>query len=247
LILRTSAVKSAAARQLENSDRVNISGIAAITGISRGEVSRILDASRSLTVGAIQGRLSITSRILSAWHYDPGYLTTDRRPRDLKIFGGGPTFESLVRTYGQGIPVRAILDELKRVGAIQLLTSSQKIRPKMFLAINPRITHKKIRDLDATTDDLFLCLMNPSDAEFERVSGTKVWSGRVPLVRRKLGPKAIALLQELRTVLALKKPKHRSEDAQKVAHMSMKIVYRETQDQLAKRSLKGRRNFHRIR
>ncbi len=41
-ILRTAAVHTAAARQLKDSDRVNISGIAAVTGISRGEVSRIL-------------------------------------------------------------------------------------------------------------------------------------------------------------------------------------------------------------
>jgi uncharacterized protein DUF6502 len=247
LILRTAAVESVAARQLENSNRVNISGIAAITGIPRAEVSLILNRSRSLTIGAIQGRPSIASRILSAWHRDPDYLTTDRRARDLKIFGAGPTFESLVRTYGQGIPVRAILDELKHVGAIQLLTSSQKIRPKKFLAINPRITHKIVRELDATTDDLFLCLLNPSDAAFERVFGTKVWSGPVPQVRRRLGPNAIALLRELQAILALKKPRHRSEDGQWVAHLSMKIVYKETQDQLAKRLLKSRRNFQRIR
>jgi Family of unknown function (DUF6502) len=246
LILRTAAVESVAARQLENSNRVNISGVAAITGIPRAEVSRILNPSGSLTIGAIQGRPSITSRILSAWHCDPDYLTTDRRARDLKIFGAGPTFESLVRTYGQGIPVRAILDELKHVGAIQLLTSSQKIRPKMFLAINPRITHKIVRELGATTDDLFLCL-NPSDAAFERVFGAKVWSGPVPQVRRRLGPNAMALLRELQTILALKKPRHRSKHGQWVAHLSMKIVYKETQDQLAKRLLKSRRNFHRIR
>lgn len=117
----------------------------------------------------------------------------------------------------------------------------------MFLAINPRITHKIIRELDATTDDFFLCLLNPSDAAFERVSGTKAWSGPVPQVRSRLGPNAIVVLRELQTALALKKPKHRSEDGQWVAHMSMKIVYRETRDQLAQRLLKSRRNFQRLR
>jgi hypothetical protein len=248
LILRTAAVQSAAVRQLENSNRVNISGIAATTGIPRGEVSRILNSGGSLTIGEIKARQNITSKILSAWHRDPNYLTASRRPRNLKIFGGGPTFESLVRRYGQGIPVRAVLDELKRVGAIQLLTSSQKILPKMSLAINPRISYKKISDLDATMHDLFVCLPSLSDSEFvEKVSGTKVWSGRVPLIRRRFGPNAIALLRELQTKLALKKAKHHPEDAQQVAHLSVKIVYREARAQLAKRSLKGRRNFHRIR
>jgi Family of unknown function (DUF6502) len=247
-ILRTVAVQSAVVRQLEDSNRVNISGIAAITGIPRGEVSRILNCSGTLTIGEIQGRQNIASRILSAWHCDPEYLTAGRRPRGLKIFGGGPTFESLVRTYGQGIPIRAILDELKRVGAIQWMASSQKILPKMPLAINPRITYKKIRELDAATDDLFLCLLSPSDAAFvEKVSGTKVWSGRELLVRRRFRPNGIALLRDLQTKLALKKAKRRPQDAQKVAHLSLKVVYREAQAESAKHSFKSRRNFRRNR
>ena len=247
-ILRTVAIQSAAVRQLEHSNRVNISGIAAVTGIPRGEVSRILNCSRNLTIGAIQGRQNITSRILSAWHCDPEYLTAGRRPRGLKIFGSGRTFESLVGTYGQGIPIRAILDELKRVGAIQWMAASQKILPKMPLAINPRITYKKIRDLDAATDDFFLCLLSYSDAAFvEKLCGTKVWSGRGLLVRRRFGPNAIALLRGLQTKLALKKAKHCPEDAQKVAHLSLKIIYREAQAQLPKHSLKSRRNFRRNR
>jgi len=248
LMLRTAAVQSAAVRQLENSNRVNISGIAAITGIPRGEVSRILNSSGSLPVGAIKGRQNITSKILSAWHRDPNYLTASRRPRNLKIFGVGPTFESLVRKYGKGIPVRAVLDELKHVGAIQLRTSSQKILPTMPLAINPRITHKQISDLDATTDDLSLCSPSLSGSAFvEKVSGTKVWSGPVPLIRRSFGPNAIALLRELQTKLALKKAKQHPEDGQQVVHVSVKIIYSEAHAELAKHSMKSRRNFHRIR
>jgi hypothetical protein len=248
LILRTAAVQCAASRQLENSSRVNISGIAAITGIPRGEVSRILNSRGDPSFGAIKGRQNITSRILSAWHCDPEYLTAARRPRDLKLFGGGPTLESLVRTYGQGIPVRAILDELKRLGAVQLLTSSQKILPKMPLAINSRFTLKKIRDFDSTTDDLFLCLLSPSVGSFvEKVSGTRVWSGRVPPVRSKLGTNTIALLRELQTKLAVKQAKHRPQNAERVAHLSVKIVYGEANPRSAKHTLKSRRNFHRNR
>jgi Family of unknown function (DUF6502) len=248
LILRTAAVQSAAERQLENANRVNISGVAALTGIPRGEVSRILSSSESLTVGAIQGRQNITSKILSAWHSDAAYLTADRRPRELKIFGEGSTFEALVKTYGQGIPIRAILDELKRVGAIQLLTSSQKIRPKTPLAINPRITFKTIRKLDTTADDLFLCLLSPANAAFVRkVSGTKVWYGRVQLIRKNFRPNVVTLLRELQTKLALKSAKYCPENAQHLAHLSVQIVYREAHAQLAKRTLKNRRNFPRNR
>jgi hypothetical protein len=79
------------------------------------------------------------------------------------------------------------------------------------------------------------------------MSGTKVWSGRVPLIRRKFGPNAMALLRELQTELALKKAKHHPEDEQHMARLSVKIVYSEARAELAKHSLKSRRNFHRMR
>ena len=243
-ILRMAAVQSAAAGQLENSKRLNISGISALTGIPRGEVSRILTSSRSSTIGAVQGRQNVTSRILSAWHSDSNYLTATRRPRDLKIFGRGSTFESLVSAYGRGIPIRAILDELKRVGAIQF-TSSQKIRPKMPLAINSQITHKKIRDIDGAINDTFLFLLRPSGVAFKEVSGIKRWSGCVPQARTKFGPNATALLRKLQASLGRSQVKQRPDDVQKMAHSSVKIVYRETYNQLAKDSFMSRQNLRR--
>ena len=242
-LLRTAAVQTAAARQLENGRRINISGIAALTGIPRAEVSRILTSRES--PAAMQGRQSTTSRILSAWHRDPAYLTASRCPQGLKIFGRRPTFESLVKAYGQGIPTRAVLDELKRAGAIELLSSSQEILPKMPIPINPRLTRKRIRDFDATFGALFLCLLNPSDTPLV-VSGTKEWSGTLPLIRRTFGRNAIELLQELRTKLALKVANRRPEDTTNVVQLSVKIVYKEARRQSAKDSPKSRHNFRRI-
>jgi hypothetical protein len=138
------------------------------------------------------------------------------------------------------------LDELKSIGAIRFLTSSKKMLPKMALAINPRITYKKIRDLEATIDGILLYLSAPSDVAFiEKVSGTKVWSGRAPLLHKRFEPNAIALLRELQTKMVQKKAK-RPEGVQKVAHLSVKIVYREARTQLAKH-LTSRQNLHRNR
>jgi len=233
-------------RQLEDSTRVNISGISAITGIPRAEVSRILKSSGSSTIGAIERHQNIASRILSGWHSDPHFLTEVGCPRDLKIFGGGATFEYLVRKYGQGIPIRAIIDELERVGAIRLVSSSQKIIPKMPIAINPRITDQKIKEFDATVDSLFPNLLSLSDDAFvEKVFGTKVWSGPIPLLRRRTEQNAVALLRELQSKLAKKRAKHRPKETQMVAQLSVTIVYKEAGAQLAKTSLKSRRNFSR--
>jgi Family of unknown function (DUF6502) len=247
-LLRTAAVQRAAMRQLEDNARVNISGIAAITGIPRAEVSQLLKSTGSLTIGTIKRRQNITNKILSAWHDDPHFLAAGGYPRDLPIFGDGATFEHLVRKYGQGIPIRAIIDELERAGAIQLLTSSQKIHPKMPKAINLRITVEKIKEFDATVNALFPNLQSPSDAAFieKKVFGTRVWSGTVSELRRRLGPNATALLEELRRKLAIKQAKHRRKETQKVAHLSVTIVYKEVRGRLAKVSMKTRRNFSRI-
>jgi hypothetical protein len=245
-LLRTVAVQSAATRQLEDSTRVNISGISAMTGIPRAEVSRILKSGGSLTIGAIERHQNITSRILSGWHSDSLFLTAGGCPRNLKIFGDGATFECLVRKYGQGIPIRAVIDELERVGAIQLMSSSQTILPKMPIAINPRITDQKIKEFDATVDNLFTNFLSLSNAAFvEKVFGTKVWSGPIPLLRRRTEPNAVALLRELQSRLAKKRATHRPKETQKVAQLSVTIVYKEAGAQLAKTSLKSRRNFSR--
>ena len=245
-ILRTAAVQSAAARQLEGGSRVNISGIAAVTGIPRGEVSRLLRSGGSPTAGTTEHQQNVMSRILSAWHRDARYVTAGRRPRSLKIFGEGLTFESLVGIYGHGIPVRAVLDELTRVGAIQLLTPSQKVFPKMSLPINPHLTQRKIGDIDATVDQLFSRYPIPPDSTIvQKVSAAKFWSGPFPLVRRKIGPNAMALQRDLQKKLVTKAAKLRPRDERRSAELSVTIVYTEAGARLAKKFLKGRRNFHR--
>jgi hypothetical protein len=246
LILRTAAVQSAAVRQLQDKNRVNISGIAALTGIPRGEVSRILNSSENTRVEAIRARQNITSKILTAWHSDPDYLTASHRPRNLELFGNGQSFESLVKAYGQGIPVRAILDELKRVGAIELLSSSQKVSPKMPLAINPRITHKKIKDFDGATARLLLCLVSQSESSFvEKVFDTEVSSELVPRVRRRFGENSPTLLQKVQNKLEAKQANQRHNDPHRVARLSRKTICKRRKADLTEQSLKSRRNLHR--
>jgi hypothetical protein len=152
----------------------------------------------------------------------------------------------LVRKYGQGIPIRAIIDELERVGAIRLVSSSQKIVPKIAIAINPRITDQKIKEFDATLESLFPNVLRPSNAAFvEKVVGTKMWSGPVPMLRRRSGPNAVALSRVLQNKLAKKQAKHRPKETPKVAQLSVTIVYKEADAQLAKTSVKSRRNLSR--
>jgi hypothetical protein len=141
-ILRVAAVKSVGSQQQQIGSRANVSSIAASTGIPRGEVSKILKKSYgSLDASRIQ---LPTNKILAAWCDDPKFSSANGQPSNLKVFGHGSTFETLVKKHGRGIPLRAILEELARVGAIKVL-NSQTVGLKSFVAIDRRMTPNRIK------------------------------------------------------------------------------------------------------
>jgi len=175
-MLREAAIRSAAGRQLEDARRINISGIAATTGISRGEISRVLKNGEIAADKVGNRRQNPINRILAAWHNDTKFLTANRLPAELDLYGRGFTFESLVRRHGRGIPVRAIFDELTRIGAVEL-SASQKVSPKMSVAVDRRITPAVIEAFGCWATDLLssrLQRVKSSDA-----SGSKTARHRV--------------------------------------------------------------------
>jgi hypothetical protein len=170
-MLREAAVRSAAERQLEDERRINISGIAATTGISRGEISRILKYREIATDKVSNGRQNPINRILAAWHSDTRFLTAKKLPAELDLYGRGFTFESLVRRHGRGIPVRAIFDELTRIDAVEL-TASQKIFPKTSVAVNRRITPEVIEAFGGWATDLLSAELRNAKSSYAPVSKT---------------------------------------------------------------------------
>jgi hypothetical protein len=152
-ILREAAVRGAAGRQLEDEKRINISGIASATGVSRAEISRILREGNPAPELIDDRHQNPANRILAAWHRDPRFLTSNRLPAALKLYGRGPTFESLVRQYGRGLPTRAVFDQLTRIGAIEL-RASQEVSPKMSVAVDRRITPQMIKAYGGWATDL---------------------------------------------------------------------------------------------
>ncbi len=126
VLFRTAAVLSVAQRQRASHQRVNISGIAATTGIPRAEISQILRMPERQAQPQLAAPSPI-SRILSAWYEEPGYQKPDGKPVELKVFGPAPSFEALVKKHGGGLPARAVLDELTRIGALGPV-SSQNVR-----------------------------------------------------------------------------------------------------------------------
>jgi transcriptional regulator with XRE-family HTH domain len=92
--------------------------IAIVTGLTRKEVSRILqgkDGSDRLATN-----LSRVMRILSGWHTDPDYTGPYGLPLEVRYEDTRRRdFSELVRRYSGDMPPRAMLDELLRIGAVK--------------------------------------------------------------------------------------------------------------------------------
>jgi hypothetical protein len=205
LIMREAAIRSVAARQLQVSRRINISGIAASTGISRAEISRILRSSENSPRQLTDRQQQSTNRVLAVWHEDPKFTTPAGKPAELKIYGRGATFEALVRNYGRGIPTRAMLDELTRTGAAELITP-ELVCVRTSVAVDRGVSIRAIRSFGVRVTELMTTMLqnmrNPENPRFvASVSGANVAAAMMPLFRKELASKGADFLADIHDLI----------------------------------------------
>ena len=251
-MFREAAVRSAASKQLERSNRVNISGIAATTGIPRAEISRILKATTRRSRGTGDEQRQSTNRILAAWHEDPKFTFPNGKPADLRVYGRGPTFESLAKKYGRGIPTRAVLDELLRSGAVELLPR-QKIRAVASVAVERGMSARVMKVFGERAAELLSTMLfnmrKPDAPRFvASVSDASVLSTSLPLIRKEISNKGADFLADLQETLNRNpEDRHATRKRKYSSRVSVTIFYNESAEkksrQKATRSV--RRNFRR--
>lgn len=96
-----------------------ISRVSVLTGISRREIRHILD--QEADTPDELSPVNHAARILAFWRHDPDFHDNRGQAAPLPIaMEGDHTFNALVRKYGNNTPYRAILDELVRVGAVEV-------------------------------------------------------------------------------------------------------------------------------
>lgn len=88
--------------------RVSTARIAILTGLTRAEVARLRDSSKSPPETKSEQR---TERVMHGWFTDPRYVDDLGSPRPLPMTGTH-SFDELVRRYSGDVPRRAVLDEL---------------------------------------------------------------------------------------------------------------------------------------
>lgn len=112
-IARATFVKvSAAQARMRSSGRPHLARIAALTGLPRSEVKRIVAANFRVPEGNSECSPRAL-RVLRGWQKSSLYAQ-GTKPRALRIEGKAPSFDSLCREFSGDIPRRVILDELER-------------------------------------------------------------------------------------------------------------------------------------
>ena len=96
-----------------------VSRIAVITGLNRKEVSRV----QKIAVpedDATRRQYNRAARVINGWVRDAAYQNGQGQPAELPFEGETGSFSALVKAHSGDMPARAVLDELQRVGAVEV-------------------------------------------------------------------------------------------------------------------------------
>jgi hypothetical protein len=89
-----------------------------LTGLTRKDVQRLL-GHPGADAATTEDNYNRAARVLTAWARDADFHGADGQPAPLPVHDGSRSFAELVRRHSGDMPVRAVLDELLRVGAVR--------------------------------------------------------------------------------------------------------------------------------
>jgi Family of unknown function (DUF6502) len=114
-LLSQAYVLAASEIALLGNRRINQSSIAAITGLPRADVKRLLDLRKNLTEAEENHKPVGIQRVVEGWRADPEFVEVSGGRT--KVLGRGKSkgsFDRLVAKYSRDVPVAAVLRELLR-------------------------------------------------------------------------------------------------------------------------------------
>lgn len=107
-----------------NNKKQTVSRIATLTGLSRKDVQKTKQ-SMEHSNDVNSAPVNRASRVILGWLKDPEFLDAQKKPATVPLRGSTRSFEVLVKRYSGDIPMKTILDELNRIGAVQELEGNQ--------------------------------------------------------------------------------------------------------------------------
>ena len=97
--------------------------IALLTGVHRKDVKRLRE--QAPTTGPVVPMVPVAASVVARWISEPRFLNADRSARPLartpgKSLPGEPDFTTLVAEVSRDVGARAVLDELQRLGVVDV-------------------------------------------------------------------------------------------------------------------------------
>lgn len=212
-VTRRVAVRVAASKAAQLGSRESKSQVAAMTGLPRPVVTRLLKPEAA--VQASRQHLHPIQRLIDAWLDTPGYLLDSGEPRHIPIYGKRPSFESLARMHCSGIPVRAVVDEMQRLKAIEVVRGENiRLQSRLFVssglsANSVRLVGVRAADLIGTLTTNLYSKQMPLLETAVSVSG--ISSQYVPLIKREISKRTSSFVASMNSLLqSSKSPRNRS-------------------------------------
>ena len=177
------------------------SRVSIITGLTRKEVSRIQGLSEIENEETIE-RYNRAARVVSGWVRDSRFLDSSGQPAVLPVEGNGVSFSELVRHFSGDMPVRAVLDELDRVGVIDHLPDGRiRLLSRAYIPVTGEV--EKLGILGTDVRDLICTIDNNITREADqrllqrKVSYDNLPAEILPELRQLSAQKGQVLLEEL--------------------------------------------------
>jgi len=178
----------------------SISRAAILTGLTRKDVNLLLaePSSRADLSAAYYNR---AARVLTAWVREPRFAGLGAAPQPLPI-DGPDGFGELVRLHGGDVPARAVLDELQRVGAVQVLADGRvALRQRAYVPQDSMV--QKLGILGTDVGELIETITHniehgATDARYQRkVMHVGIPVDALPAFREMSARQSQALLEDL--------------------------------------------------
>jgi hypothetical protein len=233
-LVRDRAVKSAVARIARENGRGSNSRVAIITGLARAEVARILETNEpppDSRIGQHPAR-----KVLAAWYDNPRFLGANGDPAVLPIFGKRKSFEQLVGIHSGGIPVRAMLDQLTQISAVEML-AGQRVRVKSRVPIFKGMTCSAIANVGERAGDLLGTLKNNVCTSTPLFEGTSfrcdIDVGTVPLLRLQMAEQGTAFIDSATSLLNRSRNRRGRSSMEKTSQRRVGVTVYYFEDEIA--------------
>jgi hypothetical protein len=155
------------------------SRISILTGLTRKEVRRIMTTAEVEDQEATD-RYNRAARVLAGWLRDKEFHDKAGAPVALPVEGQHASFAELVRRYSGDLLVRAMLDELLRVGAVRR-SKDGRIRLQARFYVPAQSERDKLHILGTDTADLIATIAHNLKAQTVPRFQRKVMYDNVPV------------------------------------------------------------------